>query len=102
MFAKSSSGGTEGERREPADDLETLKNLGPVSAARLKAVGIETPDQLRQLGAAEAYLRLKRAYPIETTQVALYAIHGAILGMHWYSLTDEVKARLREEVSGEG
>lgn len=102
MFAKSSSGGSEGERRDPADDLETMKNLGPVSAARLRAVGIETPDELRRLGAAEAYHRLKRAYPIETTQVVLYAIHGAILGVHWYSLSDEAKARLREEAAGEG
>jgi DNA transformation protein and related proteins len=100
MFAKSSSGGNEGERRDPADDLETMKNLGPVSAARLREVGIETAHDLRLLGAVEAYRRLKRAYPIETTQVALYALHGAINDVHWYSLSDEAKARLREEANG--
>jgi DNA transformation protein and related proteins len=76
--------------------LERMKNLGPVSAARLRAVGIETPDQLRQVGPVEAYVRLKRAFPIETTQIALYTLHGAITDAPWYVLSDEVKAALRD------
>jgi len=96
MFAKSRSG-NEGEQHEPVHDLETLKNLGPISAARLRSVGIETPDELRRLGAVEAYARLRRAHPLETTQVALYALHGAITGVRWYSLSDETRARLRDE-----
>lgn len=78
------------------DGLERMKNLGPVSVARLRAVGIETPDQLRQVGAVEAYVRLKRAFPIETTQIALYMLHGAITDAPWYALSDEVRAALRD------
>jgi TfoX-like protein len=78
------------------DDLEQMRNLGPVSAARLRAVGIETPAQLKEVGAVEAYARLKRAFPIETTQIALYTLHGAITDAPWNVLSDEVKAALRD------
>ena len=76
-----------------------MKNLGPVSAARLRSVGIQTPDDLRRLGAIEAYSRLRRAYPQETTPVALYALHGAVADTRWYALSEETRARLREEAA---
>src|SRR5438270_12719106 len=97
MFAKSSSGQGEGEQRDPPNDLETMKNLGPVSAARLRSIGIVTPDDLREMGAIEAYLALRRAFPLETTQVTLYALHGAITDTRWYALSDETRAQLRDE-----
>jgi DNA transformation protein len=99
MFAKSRSGSGEGERNDPANDLETMKNLGPISAARLRSVGIQTPDDLRRLGTIAAYARLKRAYPNETTPVVLYALEGAIRDTRWYSLSDETRARLRDQAA---
>jgi len=72
-----------------------MKNLGPVSAARLRAVGIESPEELRSLDPVEAYVRLKRAFPVETTLVSLYALHGAVTDVRWYTLTEETKAALR-------
>ena len=48
----------------PSGDLERMKNLGPISAARLRAVGVETAEDLRRLGAVEAYVRLRRAFPV--------------------------------------
>jgi hypothetical protein len=73
-----------------------MTNLGPVSAARLQAVGIETPEDLRRLGAIEAYVRLKRGFPVETVQVSLYALHGALTGVRWYEIPEEVRAALRD------
>jgi DNA transformation protein len=75
--------------------LERMKNLGPVSAARLQVVGIEGPDDLRRVGAVDAYVRLTRAFPAETTHVSLYALHGAVIDVRWYSLSEETKAVLR-------
>jgi len=72
-----------------------MKNLGPVSASRLRAVGIATPEELRRLGAVEAYVRLKRAFPVETTHVSLYALHGAVTDTRWYALPEEARAALR-------
>lgn len=82
---------------EGENDLERMINLGPVTAARLRAVGIETPEDLRQLGAVEAYLRLKHGFPAETTQISLYALHGALAETRWYELPEEVRAFLRDE-----
>ena len=76
--------------------LERMKNLGPVSASRLRAAGIETPEELRRLGAVEAFARLKRVFPAETTPTTLYMLHGAVTGVRWYSLSEESRAALRD------
>jgi DNA transformation protein len=76
-----------------------MKNLGPVSAARLRAAGIETPEELRRVGAVEAYVRLKRTFPVETTHVSLYALHGAVTDIRWYVLPEEARAALRDAAS---
>lgn len=83
---------------EPVE-LERMKNLGPVSAARLRAVGIESPEELRQVGAVEAYVRLRRGFPAETTYGLLYALHGAVTDVRWSALPEETRAALRDAVS---
>jgi DNA transformation protein len=87
MFGKSSG--------DAGLTLEDMKNLGPTSARRLRAIGIRTPADLRRLGAIEAYVQLRNAFPAETTPVALYSLHGALLDVRWYELSDEVTAALR-------
>jgi DNA transformation protein len=77
------------------DTLERMRNLGPIIAGRLRAVGIETPDELRKLGAVEAYVKLKRAFQAETTHAHLYALHGAVTDVRWYALPEEARAALR-------
>lgn len=78
------------------DELEGMRNLGPVSAARLRAVGIASSEDLKRAGAIEAYIRLKRAFPTAIRETALYALHGAMTGVRWYTLSDEIKAALRD------
>ena len=77
------------------NELEGMRNLGPVSAARLRAVGIASSEDLKRAGAIEAYIRLKRAFPA-IRETALYALHGAVTGVRWYTLSDEIKAALRD------
>lgn len=79
------------------ETLESLKNLGPTSAERLQAVGISTPAQLEQAGPVQAYKRVKEAYPTDTSLILLYALQGAIWGIHWNEVPTEVKAQLRAE-----
>jgi TfoX-like protein len=78
------------------DELEGMRNLGPVSAARLRAVGIASSEDLKRVGAIEAYIRLKRIFPAVTRETALYALHGAVTGVRWYTLSDEIRAALRD------
>jgi DNA transformation protein and related proteins len=81
---------------EAPETLERMRNLGPIIAGRLRAVGIETPDELRKLGAIEAYVRLKRVFHVETTHAQLYALHGAVNDVRWYVLPEEARAALRD------
>ena len=76
--------------------LERMRNLGPVIADRLRAVAIETPEELRRLGAVEAYVRLKRSFPAVTTHSQLYALHGAVNDIRWSALPEEARAALRD------
>ncbi|HYW22576.1 MAG TPA: TfoX/Sxy family DNA transformation protein [Terriglobales bacterium] len=78
------------------DILERMRNLGPILAGRLRTVGIATPDELRRLGAVEAYVRLKRKFWGETTPAQLYALHGAVTDVRWYALPEEARAALRD------
>lgn len=49
-----------GDRRAIAlGELATRPNLGPVIRDQLRAIGINTFEQLRALGSEEAWLRLK-------------------------------------------
>jgi DNA transformation protein len=92
-------GADSGGPRDASGELARMKNLGPVSAARLRSVGITDPEDLRQIGSVEAYLRLKRAYPFETSLVTLYALEGALTDTHWYALPEQTKAELRARVA---
>ena len=47
-------------------------------ARKLAAVGIDTPDKLREAGSTEAFFRLKVVFP-EICLVHLYALEGAIV-----------------------
>ena len=37
-------------------ELTDLPNIGPVLAGNLKKIGVDTPEQLRELGAEGAFL----------------------------------------------
>ena len=78
------------------EKLERMRNLGRISAARLRSVGISTPEDLKRVGAIEAYLRLRRAFPEAINVTALYALHGAVTGVRRYALSEEIKAALRD------
>jgi DNA transformation protein len=86
--------------RGEEDPLARMRNLGPVSATRLRAVGIESPEELRRVGAVEAFIRLREANPFEISAVFLYALHGAVTDTDWRQLSESTRARLRREVMG--
>ena len=45
--------------RQTMEKLTDLPNIGPKLAENLEKAGIETPDQLRELGAETAFLRIR-------------------------------------------
>lgn len=83
-----------------ADGLEGLRNLGPRSAAWLREAGIADAGDLRRLGAAAAYVRVKRTRPEEVTRTLLWALAGALLDCPYTRLPVAVKAGLVAQVRG--
>jgi DNA transformation protein len=77
--------------------LQNLKNLGPVSVKKLETAGIENANQLRELGAVAAYLRVKQATPGISLNM-LYALQGALTDTHWSRLGEHERSALLLEV----
>lgn len=79
--------------------IHRLRSLGPKSAAWLKEIGIETENELRALGAVEAYRRLKYHKPKNVTLNMLWALHAALNGIPLKAIDAETKARLKREAA---
>ncbi len=78
---------------ERHSDLLQLKNLGAASVNILNAIGIHSSDDLKEVGAVQAYVRIKQR-GIHVSKVMLYALQGALMDVHWNDLEAELKQRL--------
>ncbi|WP_300861290.1 TfoX/Sxy family protein [uncultured Oscillibacter sp.] len=76
-------------------DLTSMRNIGAEMARKLAAVGIRTPEELKEAGAKGAFFRLKTLYP-SVCLVHLYALEGAVRGVEFNALSPEDKADLKE------
>lgn len=76
-------------------ELSKLPNIGSIVEEQLAAVGINTPDELRAVGAKEAWLRIK-AIDSSACIHRLMALEGAVEGVKKSLLPDGVKADLKE------
>jgi DNA transformation protein len=79
--------------------LETLTNLGKISARQLAEIGIKSEADLREVGAVAAYLRLKDHFGRAVSLNYLYALDGALKGVRWDLLPETERAVLRTEAS---
>ncbi len=68
--------------RDSNPSLTKLLNLGPKTAQWLASIGITTPARLRRVGPIATFVRLKRAHRGVSVN-ALYALVGAVEGLHW-------------------
>ncbi len=74
--------------------LENLRNIGPKSAALLRAVGIDSLENLREIGAVAAYRRLKFVEPRAVSLNMLWALQGALTDRDWRDIPVAEKDRL--------
>ncbi|MBB3169303.1 TfoX/Sxy family protein [Simiduia aestuariiviva] len=81
-------------------DLQELKNLGAASVNILRAIGINSYDDLKAVGPVTAYKRIK-ARGINVSKVMLYALQGALTDTHWNDLAPDLKAKLVEQAEHE-
>lgn len=82
------------------NDLLDLKNLGVASVNILHAVGINSYQDLQEIGAVGAYKRIKKR-DIHVSKVMLYALQGALLNTHWNDLEPHLKSKLLEDIGNE-
>ena len=86
----------EGQSSAPAiRRIEDVPNLGPFMAKRLAEIGVTTEGELRAMGSAVAYHRLKFLFGREVTLNALWAMDAALAGIDWRHLPEGRKQELR-------
>ena len=82
--------------------LRDLPGLGPKSEACLMAVGINTEQELRELGALQAFMKLKaqstHTNSSTTSLNFLYALVGAIEGISWQQVARERRLELLMQI----
>ncbi|MCX6100127.1 MAG: TfoX/Sxy family DNA transformation protein [Candidatus Bipolaricaulota bacterium] len=85
-------------KRQEAETLESLTNIGTEVAARLREAGILTPDDLRHLGSVSAALCLASTRPEDPPcRSMLSGLEGAIRGVRWHAIPKDERERLWEE-----
>lgn len=79
-------------------ELARLKGLGPKTEQQLFDIGITCKSELADVGAVQAYLRLKKQAAPNTSLNFLYALVGALENRHWMDVAKTDKARLLFEL----
>lgn len=74
--------------------LKSLPNIGAKLQEQLYAVGIDTPQALKEWGSKAAWLKIKRMDP-SACLMRLSALEGAIQGVRWHDLDHATKEDLR-------
>lgn len=77
------------------EHLTDLPNIGPVLAGNLERIGVTGPEQLRTLGAEEAFLRIRAQVDRNACLHQLEALAGAAEGIKKSQLPPEKKAELK-------
>ena len=76
-------------------ELSKLPNIGNVLEKQLNDVGINTIEDLINLGSKEAWLKIKEIDDSACLN-RLMALEGAIQNIRWHNLSDEDKDNLRD------
>lgn len=74
-----------------------LHGIGPYMVRMLAEIDVHTVETLQQLGAVEAYARLRFAVGKRVNLNALYAMDAALAGIDWRDITPARKAALLAE-----
>ncbi len=84
----------------PQNDLPVtmLRNLGPASTMMLAEAGIRTIGELRAIGAAKAYVRVRALRTRGASVNLLWSMAAGLDGRGWQEVSAEEKESLLAEV----
>ncbi len=85
-------------KNKTKDSIQTLKNLGKKSQSMLNKAGIYNRGDLLQLGAVNAFLKVKKYCSIQPSINLLYSMVGALTEKRWQKIAKEDKIRLLMEL----
>ena len=74
--------------------LSQLVNIGAKTERLLNEVGITTRQEFQELGAIEAWIRMKRIHAETTTFDLLYVLQGALLNLTPKEIPGEIVEQL--------
>jgi DNA transformation protein len=77
--------------------LEETINIGDVLAGRLRAVGIETREELIKVGDKAAFAKLRKSLPDDACVSTRLALAGAVRGVRWFGLDKSLREKLSAE-----
>ena len=75
--------------------LSDLPNIGKVLESHLLQIGIKTPEELYRTGAKDTFIRIRMQVDPTVCLHMLYGIQGAIDGVRYTLLHDDVKQKLK-------
>ena len=75
-------------------ELTSLNNIGKEMERKLKSVDISTAEDLQKVGSREAFIKLRLRYS-NVCLVHLYCLEGALTGLEYNHLPEDVKQRLK-------
>lgn len=76
-------------------ELSKLPNIGKVVEKQLNDAGINTVDDLINIGSKEAWLKIKEMDENACLN-RLMALEGAIQNIRWHNLSEEDKKNLKD------
>lgn len=79
-------------------DIQRVKYIGPKVAEWLSWVDIKTAEDLTELGAVKAYVKVIEEFPEKRHLMFLYVMYTGLQNKHFTDITKEEKLRLQKEV----
>ncbi|MAF90865.1 MAG: TfoX/Sxy family DNA transformation protein [Bdellovibrionota bacterium] len=76
--------------------IENARNIGPITAAELKIVGLDSLQKLREVGAEEAFLLVIEKFPERLNLNFLYALFGSCRELDWRDISIEDRNALEQ------
>jgi len=80
--------------------LRDLIGLGPKSEAVLSSIGIKTPENLKEIGAVEAFIKLRQTVDPKPSLNLLYAMVGALENRSWLDIARHERESLLMALDG--
>ena len=76
--------------------LTDLPNIGKTLAVKLILIGVESEQELKQLGSENAIIKIATIENSGACINMLYALEGAIQGIRWHGLDNDRKQELKD------